>query len=88
MDKQIIYNKKPTYNELTQYLTETRTETEDAIIVDFVVNDVAQEEYVEPVVQSEPYVHIPVKSIEERVADTENKVVTIEETIDVLFGGV
>ena len=28
------------------------------------------------------------KSLEERVQETENKVVTIEETIDVLFGGV
>lgn len=31
---------------------------------------------------------VPVtKSLEERIKETENKVVTIEETIDVLFGG-
>lgn len=78
-----MQNEIPEFDQLTQYVV-----MENGVPV---VKDAEQvdEQVIEPQHESEPFVpYEPEPTLEERVANTETKVVTIEETIDVLFGGV
>ena len=78
-----MQNEIPEFDQLTQYVI-----MENGVPV---VKDMEQvdEQVIEPHHESAPFApYEPEPSLEERVAQTESKVVTIKETIGILFGGV
>lgn len=61
----------------------------DHILISYEVGTIEAGGDIQPESQSEEYIpYVPELSLEERVGTVETKTVTIEETLDVLLGGV
>lgn len=83
--KPIKYSDMPfEFNETKHYVIQAEpVDMGDYLFVELILRDLVVEEYTEPVMV-EPIIQ---PTLEEKVAAHDIKIVTLEETIDVIYGG-
>ena len=83
--KPIKYGDMPIeFDETKHYIIQAEpVDMGDYLFVELILKDLVVEEYTEPVIV-EPIIQ---PTLEDKVAEHDTKIVTLEETIDIMFGG-